>query len=447
MHHKLDYRITHRYSGLDISASEIKRLFDIASWNGVVPRFARPGRVAWHALEEEVSLLADPRLRFVAAKLKGVGLWNPKLPGRYSGKLHDVYSNEPVPPLSTVWEDLLTYPHMGITDGGEYTFAYSAPCPIGGILHNRAHLEYCAAERLIENGVPTIAPLAVIEYGQSLQFEGRPMGAVITLSPELSWYRVSEILYGAALNRGSNPEVDDYYDAMRVSLGIDGDPDDERTRLRVIGALARQEGKLVHDFSMAGLYRYSADWSNFHYSVERGEVFLIDLDSVQDMDSITEPLRAMQAWRDLSTAIYRMVAKIGYPTALDKYTLNNLLDHDPVIELLSGYFPEIPVDEFRPISRRLWNYFIPHLFLLRKHREAIRRDWCRERRKSYKMDHDIFYIMTLTSLQPLFATSDIGKRYPSELDAGDMWAKAERYLGDRFEYFAYLMGETNPKVG
>lgn len=440
MHKKLDYRITHRYQGLDISDGEIDRLLDIACWNDVTPTFARPGRVAWHTLHEDVKLTANPALRYQAAKLKGVGLWNPKLPGRYSGKLHDNYSDEPVPPLLEVWEDLLTYPHMGINKDGEYMFAYSAPCPIGGILHDRAYLEYWAAERLIEHGVPTIAPLAVIQYGESLQFEGRPMGAAITLSPERSWYRISEVLYGAALNRGSNPDVDAYYDAMRESFDIDGDPDDEKTRLRVINELARQEGKLIHDFSMAGLYRYSGDWSNFHFSTERGEVFLIDLDSVQDMESIPESQRAMQAWRDLSTTVYRMIAKIAYPTALDKYTLDNLLAHDPVTELLCGYFGDIPADEFRPISRRLWNYFIPHLFLLKKHTDAIRGQWTSERRKSYKMDHDIFYIMTLTLLQPLFARSDIGKKYPSHLTEGDMWGKAERYLGDRFQYFTYLMG-------
>ncbi|TVR10830.1 MAG: SET domain-containing protein [Salinarimonadaceae bacterium] len=440
----LNYTITHAYDGLAISPEEGRRLFDIASWNGLTPTFTRRGRGAWELLAEPAAIARDPAVTFHAAKLKGVGLWNPRRPddSAFSNKLHDLDGDAPVPPLTDVLEYLVTYPHFGIGEDGEYKFAYSSASPVGGIVHERAHREYWAAERLIEFGVPSVAPFAVVEYDESLRFQGQPMGAVITLSPGAAPYRISEVLFGAGLARGSDPGFDAHYDAMREALGIEGDPDDERVRLRVICALAREAGELLHDFSLAELYRYSGDWGNFVYSVESRRLFLIDLDSVQDMRKLPEALQPLQAWRDIASAIYRMVAKLGYPTALDKYTLDNLLAHDPIHAILAGYFTEIPEDELRPVARRLWGYFIPHLFLLKKHAHAIRNEWSGDERKSYKMDHDLFYILALTSLQPLFARSAVGRRYPSPLTQADMFAKAERFLGPRYEYFVWLMGRA-----
>jgi hypothetical protein len=76
---------------------------------------------------------------------------------------------------------------------------------------------------------------------------------------------------------------------------------------------------------------------------------------------------------------------------------------------------------------------------LKKHRYAIRHEWDGDRRKSYKMDHDLFYIIALTCLRPLFERSAVGKAYPSTITEADMWAKAERFLGERMGYFAWLM--------
>lgn len=438
MHKPLEYRITHQFDGIDISQGELKRLLDIASWNGATPTFTRRGRGSWEALLSPVTLKAGLGTRYHAAKLKGVGLWNPVLPGdsAYSNKLHDGAGDEPVPPLTDLLEYLVTYPHFGISREGEYCYAYSSASPIGGIVHERAHREYWAAERLVAHNVPTVAPLMVLEYDAALQFQGQPMGAVITLSPGSSPYRISEMLFGAALERDSDPDFDRHYDAVRNSLKINGDPEDERVRLEVIVALAREAGRLLHDFSMAGLYRYSGDWGNFVYSEEARQLFLIDLDSVQDLDSLPEAVRPMQVWRDIASAVYRMVAKIGYPTALGRYNLDNLLEFDPITALLSGYFSDIPEMEIRPVAQRLWGYFIPHLGLLTKHRAAILNEWDGERRKSYKMDHDLFYILALTSLRPLFERSAVGRKYSSPITHDDMMGKAARFWVSATPIFA-----------
>ena len=444
MSRKIKFKITHQFENIDISNQDYKQLLATLGWE-VVPPFKQPGRTAWYVLKEEAYVNDQP---LKAAKMKGVGFWNPRPNGKiHSGVLANLNSEEPTPPTQDTLESMLTFPHIGFNKKGEYMIAYSAAAPIGGILHERAILEYNSAKILLEHGVPTMVPFMVINYGETYQFNGKPMGAVVNLSPETETVRLSCIQYGDGVHRGKNADVDAYFDRIRKSLGLSGDPTLETTRLQTINLLARKIGKLVHDFSAAGLYRYSSEWSNFEYNFTTKEVFLTDLDSTLQLKDIPASLQPLQVLRDLGTAVYRLVAKFGYPTILGDYTLNNLLDFDPLSELLVGYFPEIPYGEVEEISKRLWNCFIPHWLLLKKHQASIATDWTRPRRQTYKMDHDLFYILTITLAFPLFKRSRLSDLYPSNLTMEDMLEKAKVFLGDRYEYFLYLLngGKSAPK--
>lgn len=444
MSKKINFRITHQFENVDISIQDFNHLLAILGWEEVPP-FKQPGRTAWHVLEEN-ALVNDQPLK--AAKMKGVGFWNPRPKGKiHSGVLANLNSEEPTPPTQDTLESMLTFPHIGFDKDGEYTIAYSSPAPIGGILLERAILEYNSAKILLEHGVPSMIPFMVISYGDDYQFNGKPMGAVVNLSPEVDTVRLSCIQYGDAVHRGKDAEADAYFDRLRVSLGLRGAPELETTRLQTINLLARKIGKLVHDFSAAGLYRYSSEWSNFEYDFTTKEVFLTDLDSTLQLKDVPVSLRPLQVLRDLGTAVYRLVAKFGYPTILDDYSLTNLLRFDPLSELLVGYFPDSPYEEIEEVSKKLWDCFIPHWFLLKKHQEPILTDWSRPRRQTYKMDHDLFYILTITLVFPLFKQSGLFDLYPSDLTLEDMLQKAKNYLGKRHEYFLYLLkgGDTSPK--
>lgn len=56
-----------------------------------------------------------------------------------------------------------------------------------------------------------------------------------------------------------------------------------------------------------------------------------------------------------------------------------------------------------------------------------------QRRRSYKMDHDLFYVLTITSLFPFYRDSNLAATYTSDLTVDELLDKAERYLGDRYE--------------
>nr|VFJ48426.1 MAG: hypothetical protein BECKFM1743C_GA0114222_100597 [Candidatus Kentron sp. FM]VFJ50130.1 MAG: hypothetical protein BECKFM1743A_GA0114220_100806 [Candidatus Kentron sp. FM]VFK08087.1 MAG: hypothetical protein BECKFM1743B_GA0114221_100597 [Candidatus Kentron sp. FM] len=437
----LAYELTHRYDGVTISDAEFDRLLGAASWR-TQPEFLRRGRVARHVLQDPARLENGPEeRRLTVAKLKGVGVYDPAALGKYRDRILGEFSDEPLPPTTRPLDSFATYPHMGIDGQGEYTLAYGAVAPVGGIVYERALREYRNARTLYEHNIPTIIPLAVLKY-KDLVFKDQPMGAVITLSSEPSPYRLAEVQYLAATQRGKDPQADAYYDRVVASLGVDGDPGSETVRLRAINILSRQIGRLMHDFSLAGLYRYSPEWSNFEYSFQHKEVFLTDLDSVRDLDELSPENQRLQVLRDLGSLIYRLVAKFGTPSALDQYRLDNLLSHDPLAETLLGYFhaSEVTENEIRAVSRKLWNAFIPHLFLLKKHRAAIQHQWSSERRRSYKMDHDLFYILTIGLLYPLFEKDVLAAKFPFDLSQDALMAKAERYLGERYEYLAYLKG-------
>lgn len=438
---KTNFTITHQYDGVNLSSDELQQILTFIGWNECPP-FKQPGRVAWHVLEQEANVETTPEYQLKAAKIKGVGFWNPRPEGKiHSGVLANLHSEKPTPPTTDILESMLTFPHMGVDQNGEYTIAYSSATPIGGILHERALLEYNSARILLEHGVPATVPLMVVKYEDKYQFNGKPMGVVVNLSPETDSVRLSCVQYGAAVHRGTDAKADAYYDKLRKSLGVNGQPELETTRLQTINLLARKIGKLVHDFSAAGLYRYSSEWSNFEYDFTRKEVFLTDLDSTLELKNVSKSLQALQVLRDLGTAVYRLVAKFGFPEVLNDYTLNNVLKFDPLTELLVGYFPSVPYDEVEAVSQRLWQCFVPHWMLLKKHEASITGEWSRSRRQTYKMDHDLFYILTMTLVFPLFEKSDLFEQYDCNLTLDDMLQKAQNFLGERYEYFLYLLND------
>jgi hypothetical protein len=88
---------------------------------------------------------------------------------------------------------------------------------------------------------------------------------------------------------------------------------------------------------------------------------------------------------------------------------------------------------------------VPHFVLLNRHKQKIDTEWSVERRRSYKMEHDLLYVMAITCLYPLFSKSRIGSRYPHDtLTQEVLFNKAKKYLGNRYEYFEYLLSRNNP---
>jgi hypothetical protein len=128
-----------------------------------------------------------------------------------------------------------------------------------------------------------------------------------------------------------------------------------------------------------------------------------------------------------------------FPTVLDKYTFSNLVAHDPVAGMISAYFPATQAGEIKKVAARFWDYFAPHFFLMRNYRDQVGDEWEDERRKSYKMDDDIFFTLSMLNLFPLYGESDLNSIYPTELTLTDLEERARVFLGERYQYVGYLL--------
>jgi len=107
--------------------------------------------------------------------------------------------------------------------------------------------------------------------------------------------------------------------------------------------------------------------------------------------------------------------------------------------MLSAYFPASNAEKVKKASARYWNYFAPHFFLMKKYKDQVLGEWECERRKSYKMDDDFFFTLSMLSLFPLYCESDLNSFCPSEFTLGDLKERAEVFLGERYQYLVRLL--------
>lgn len=431
---ELGFSITHNNENLTISAEDRDALLKIIGWN-TTPEFPRRGRMAWHVLSRPIQpQLSDPHL-LRAVKIKGVGAYNP--PGEGTGRdpILDRYSNAPRQPTSQPLSSFATYPHLGFDAAGEFCIAFGDTAPVGGILHARALKEYLAAEHLNRLGIPCISPLLVARY-ENLSFDGKPLGAVLSLVPDPAPYRISEVQNGAALALGADEARDDYYYRILRALAVEGDPQDESTRLQAVRLLAQKVGGAIRAFSGAGLYRYSAEFPNFDFDFDRCEVLFTDLDSTEFAGPLPQMLQELEKLRDAASMLYHLVAKFSSPTALGAYTVARLLKVDPLAGALSGLFPSVDSRTIERASAALWALYLPHFYLLNAHAEPILTVWSQERRRSYKMDHHLFFCAAMIVVKQLAdkAADAIYAGTMTTLTVDSLLEKARRFLGWKFEY-------------
>jgi len=431
----IELEITHFFEQVEIPEDELECLLKVASWQ-IEPQFPCPGRTAWHVFNKPVHLKNDKEKTFCAAKLKGIGVWNPEKFPLYSGVHDEVYYETPVRPTMNEYRFTSSIPHFGFTDEGCFQEVYSEPAPFGGILHRRAVQEYENMNRMLANGVPALVSLLVARLPECYKFMNQDMGIVVSLSEEREPYRLHLIHFG---KNELNEQEHKYYSGLRQSLGIPGSFMDEKIRLQTINALARQIGKLLHDFSAAGLYRHSGGWEDLSFCLKNKQIFLADLDSNRSLAELTPCVQPLEILRDLSSSIHKLLNMVYYPTVLDKYTFSNLVAYDPISEMLSAYFPASEAEKIKNVARRFWDYFAPHYFLMHRYRNQVLGEWERERRRSYKMDDDIFFTLSILNLFPLYGESDLNSFYPGECTMDDLKEHARVFLGERYQYISYLL--------
>ncbi len=252
---ELDIEVTHFYPLVAIEPQLFDQILNIVRWR-TRPWFFAPGRTAWYKLGEPVNYLNRPGVCYKAAKLKGVGFWNPE-DQLTTGIQWSERAREPFHPTSLEYADTVRPWHMGISAEGELAEVASLPAPYGGILHERAVLEYTNAATLHEHNVPSIAPLAVVRYSK-LSFQGQPMGAVVALSTEQHPYRtyIDYIEYIEKYGENAKP----YFLRLYQALGVNGDPLNPFVQWQAYTILCRRLGALLRNFAEAGFIVIPPTW-------------------------------------------------------------------------------------------------------------------------------------------------------------------------------------------
>jgi hypothetical protein len=427
---ELAVEITHHYSSADIESKQLDLLMDMVRWR-TVPRFRIPGRTAWCELANSARFRNRPNVEYRAAKIKGIGLWNPA-GYLHSGVQQGQRSEQAIRPTSIEYEPLTRLRHFGIAKDGEFFDVGSNPTPYGGILHQRAVLEYSNAARLLEHGVPSIGPLIVIRYPE-LRFRDQPMGAVITLSTEQLPYRAHVDYIGEYGEAAKS-----YYLRLYEVLGIDGDPQDPFVQWQAFRSVCQQIGGLIRGFAESGLYRYGAHLENLHFDIDRGELFLTDLDSSLRLDELPADVQPLQVLRDVASALHKIALRLHYFVTLDRFSIAQIRSVDPFAAFLRGYFPEPAAELINRAVEPFWLAAIPHLFL-RKRLRNVMGTWDRERLRTYEVDRDVFYCLAMIKVFDFFAASSLGRRLLSGLTEDGIKQRALRFLGpERFDYMTWL---------
>lgn len=426
---ELSCEVVKKYENVEIDDASMSRLLDMAAWR-TEPIFESPGRTAWVRLDKPALVKNRPGVPYHAAKMKGVGLWNPE-GFLHTGVQMGERKAEKIPPTTENYAPMTALRHVGINADGEFFETTSNPAPFGGILEDRAALEYENARVLTEAGVPSIAPLVVLRY--PLKFDGKQMGAVITLSTEPRPFRAHVDYIDEQGKAGK-----EYYLSVFKMLGFNGDPSEAIVRWQAFASLSRRTGKLMHDFAQSGLYRYASQLENLHFDVERDELFLTDLDSSRKLSELPQGVPALQILRDASSALHKLAWRLHYFVMLDRWRLSAARKTDPMAEFVAGYFPGASTTQIDEALRPLWRHVVPHLYLRKRHRSAMA-GWDRERLRTYEVDRDMFYALAMLALLPLYDGTKLGDRYFKNLDRESLREKWGRFLGgEKLEYLDWL---------
>lgn len=426
---QLTRKVVEQDHRLSLSPRDATAIDDIVSWNAA-PTFVKPGRTAWYVLQDPISA-PDGGPTYFAAKLKGVGAWNPDASGTPSGVKGD-YPRGLGPPSVTEYAETAQKSHFGIDLKGRFTLVNSEAAPFGAILLRRARQEYENADRLVSSGVSSIAPYALYQYSD-LSFNSDVLGAVVCLAPDTSPHAL-DFLYER--EDAPSPERQHHFKSVLRSLQL-GEGVPQHAAMSAQCRVASLVGDALRQFSAAGLYRYSSSWDNFYLNRRTGAVYLTDLDSSRPWSELPAEVAGLQVMRDLAGALWRLPKQYSESASVADVQLPLILHQDPLARMVTAFFGVDEAQARRSVAP-LWDYSIPHLFLLKRHSNALSR-WSKEERKSYRIEKGLFHCLAILSLADLYRRRRLHLDLPPVPSQEVLLKSAEQFLGDQMPYVDWML--------
>nr|WP_315463279.1 hypothetical protein [uncultured Rhodoferax sp.] len=425
---KLPFSIVERMQQPALSRQDTEAIEQILSWQ-VQPRFFKPGRTAWYVLQDPVRATPGGPL-LLAAKLKGVGAWNPADPTIRSG-IKGTHPIGVLPPSVAEYEETARTVHFGIDEMGEFRGLRSESAPFGAILQRRARQEYENADTLHRAGVPSIVPFSLGRY-ECEPFKGEPIGVVVSLAPDASPHSI-DFLYQRIVD--PTAERLSHMQAVMGALGVEGCLD-ESARATAQSKAAFLIGRAMRKFAQAGLYRYSAVWDNFYVNKNDKDIYLTDLDSSRRLTELPPEIGGMQVLRDLAGALWRLPKQLSEHDAIGGFQLKHLIEVDALASMVCGYF-EVDKAEGKSLAEPLWAYFLPHWFLLKRHGTEAN-SWNKDKRNSYRLDKNTFHCLAILVMAQVYRKKQVKLGLPPLPGNSELRQRVRTFLGEQMDFVDWL---------
>lgn len=408
-----------------VSDEDRNTILNWISWEEE-PYFYRPGRTSWYNFRKPIS-------GYKAAKLKGIGFWNPasgvKLPmynGFRSTYLCDIKSL----PKTEIYTGGLQQNHFNISnDGCLFLMKKSSPAPLGGISSERAMNEYSNAKRL--QSVPidySLAPF-ISGYYNDLRFGKQNLGFVVTISKDSYPYCVDTLLYMTAKG---DKVFDIFFDDSCDSLGLSGlNVAKDEDRLLLLGKIFKRYGDSLRVFCEQGMFLHSGGIDNIIYSPLTQRVLLTDLDSCKHIIEVDQNKRFLQNLRDTSSVLYKIICRLTDDTIIRSYSLNSLMNVNLVECFMSGFFYDVKYEFIKKISSNMWESLLKVYWTYRKsmsHSESPSTD----------MNRKFIFIYLIIQQLDIYKSSGLWRLYPSNIDYQDILEDSNKFLAQEFNSFKGL---------
>ena len=290
-------------------------------------------------------------------------------------------------------------PHIGFDKDGHTILTYSADAPFGGIYFAKAENEVNNFRTLLDNDITCLLPVELIKY--DISFCGKPLGCDVILCEDYPPIRMNRLLISvSALSRKER----EYFNKLSTCLGLGNY--NSSNQLQLWAKIADQYGKAIRKMNEVGLCLHSGGWSNIQFSLQRKEVVLIDLDSVQSLNLFPHKLRALYALRDFISNLYRFLINLYNPDSISLVNESLLYKFQFPYYFLRGYFSQASSSELYQLSKKITAYYIHSCFNAIKQIESnmLTIPLCKQ--KKMELNVFSFYDYCLKLLYSLFLEED-----------------------------------------
>ena len=167
-------------------------------------------------------------------------------------------------------------------------------------------------------------------------------------------------------------------------------------------------GESLRDFHKSGFFRFSGHLNNYTFDPKVGRVVLIDLDSVQQLETVGEAIRPLEKARDVASAMYGILSTLlRWETISADSESTVVLFSQTALSVLLGYSETNELaDDPTAIAMLRSIATVSYHFAKKKHRQRSKprppsefkefEDYRRSRLRQYWIDRRLTYVLLMT---------------------------------------------------